>query len=123
MVGNRDGGCGIRERRGRWSPVWRLRNGLERVRWRVNRVGCRDDGTNEAVATTGNRFDIARAVSRVSEHVPQAIDRFLQRQIIVNKSVFRPKESAEFFAGDQFTGAFEQRLEDLKGLACELEAD
>src|SRR5215469_5430454 len=43
--------------------------------------------SHEAVAATGNGFDEVGTISRIAQYLADAIDGFLQRQIVINDPV------------------------------------
>jgi len=81
------------------------------------------DRQDETIAASGNRLDEAGALHRIAQNFAHAIDRFLQRQVIIHKLVFRPDALTQFIARYDFARTFEQGLQELEGLASEFLAD
>jgi hypothetical protein len=60
------------------------------------------------------------ALSGIAQHLQQTADAFLQRQFVIDERVPWPDAFAQFFARHDFLGMFQQDLQHLEGLACEL---
>src|SRR5580700_3794195 len=61
-----------------------------------------------------------RTLGRVAQHFTQAVDRLLQRQLVIHEGISRPKTVAEFLACDDFLRTFQKGLQNLERLARKL---
>jgi hypothetical protein len=80
------------------------------------------NGSDEAIATPGQCFDIARIVGVVAESIAHLIDGDGERAIEVDVGVFTPDPVVELFPGDDLTGPLDQRDQDPKGLTLNPDA-
>ena len=81
------------------------------------------DGGDEAVAALGERLDIAGAVGGVAEGFADLVDGGAEGVVEVDDGVTTPEAELEVFAGDDLSGALEERGENLKGLRLQLDAE
>jgi hypothetical protein len=81
------------------------------------------DGGDETVSAAGERLYIAWTGGGIAEGFPYFIDRGIQAVIEVDEGVGGPEALLDLFAGDDFSGSFEEQGEDLEGLSLEAELD
>jgi hypothetical protein len=74
------------------------------------------DRGDKAITPTGQGFDKPRIVGGVAESIPQPFDGGIQAVLEVDEGVGRPKAGLEFLASNQFTGFFQQKIENLQRL-------
>jgi hypothetical protein len=55
---------------------------------------------DEAVSASRNRLHKARRVYRISQYVPQLVDRFVETAFVVDERSIRPKPLNQFLATD-----------------------
>ena len=79
-------------------------------------------GRNEPVAAARDRLDKPRRFGRVAERFAQPVDHGVQPVIEIYEGVLRPESMSQFFAGDEFTRAFDQQCEGLKWLFLQVDA-
>jgi len=78
---------------------------------------------HESVATPGKRFDIDGVVGRVSQGFAQLVDGLVQALLIIHERAVGPKTPLEVLAGNDLTGLFQQRLQDLEWLLLHFQTD
>src|SRR5437016_3420947 len=81
------------------------------------------DGSDEAVAKFRHRLDEMGNLSRISENFAQTIDDGIETGVEIHKGVGRPYGAAEFFAGDQVAGPFEEFEQHYEKLLLDFDAD
>src|SRR5208282_3874419 len=86
----------------------RLRNGN---RWRGSLYWA-----NKAIASARHGFNVARCIGIIAQDVAKLFDGSVQSVVEINKSVLCPHALAQFSAGDEDPGLFQECREDLQGL-------
>src|SRR5258705_526611 len=80
------------------------------------------DGSDEAVAKFRHRLDKMGNLSRISENFAQTIDDGIETGVEIHKGVGRPYGAAEFFAGEQLAGPFEEFEQPYEKLLLDFDA-
>jgi hypothetical protein len=82
-----------------------------------------DDGhlRNEAVAASGQSFNVARIVGRVSQRTPQLCDSDVDSLIEIAKALIWPYSATQLFPRNNFAGALQQNLQQLQWLLLHLD--
>ena len=75
------------------------------------------DGSDEAVATLGEGLNIAGAFGGVAEGFADLVDGGAEGVVEVDDGVAAPEAELEVVAGDDLSGALEERGENFEGLA------
>ena len=78
---------------------------------------------HEPVAAPGQRFDVDRAICRVSQGFAQFVDGLVQALLVVHERAVGPKPPLEVLAGNNLAGVFEQRRQDLNRLFLHFQTD
>ena len=98
----------IRMRSWRGVVTWRESRGLD---WRgrrsvagIDAIKYTLDGSDEAIAATGEGFDESGTASCVAEGLADAIDRGVDAMLIVDEGALGPKHARDFIARDELTG-------------------
>ncbi len=81
------------------------------------------DGGDEAVASLGERLDVAGAVGGVAEGFADLVDGGAEGVVEVDDRVTTPEAEVEVFPGDDLSGALEERGQNLKRLRLQLDAE
>ena len=74
------------------------------------------NGADESVASARHGFDEAGLVRGILQRLAQAVDRFIQALIEIDKGVGWPQLLHQLVASNQLAGAIEQCGEDVKRL-------
>jgi len=86
-----------------WSSRRSRGRGLEgRRRWPTILYG-----SDEAISTAGQRFDVARAGRGISQGFAHFVDGRVQAVIEVDERIGGPEFLLQLFAGDDFSGTFQ----------------
>ena len=79
------------------------------------------NGSDEAIAAPGNRFDVERRVKRIAKCVAQVGDRHIEAVIEVNEGIRGPEKAIQLISRDQFARIFQQIDQDEERLFAELD--
>lgn len=79
-------------------------------------VGPGLDRANEAIATSRQRFDVARNSGRIAQRVPQSTNDAVQALFEVDEGAQRPEARLQFLARHDVASVLEQREEHLNAL-------
>ena len=69
------------------------------------------------------RFDEAQVRGRIAEDRSDLVDCFGEASVEIDEGSLRPEPGLEFATGDDFTGLFEQRRQELERLLFQLDPD
>jgi len=78
---------------------------------------------DEPIAPARQRFNEAGARGRIAEGRPDLVDCFGEALVEIDEGSLWPEPGLEFAAGDDVTGLFEQRRQDLEWLVFQLDPD
>src|ERR1700688_741480 len=79
--------------------------------------------SQKSVAVSRDGFDIAWTFRGIAEGGAQLGHGFVEAAIKIDERVGRPKFVAEFLAGYDFPGMFQQKRENLEGLLLQLDSN
>src|ERR1700732_4490876 len=87
-------------------------------------MGSREsiDGSDEPVASTWQRLNVAGAIGGVTKNLAKARDGGVNPMLEIDENVARPELLTDFLAGDELGRALEQHEEDLEGLLLHADA-
>ena len=74
------------------------------------------DRADKAVAAARERFDEARLVGGIPQHLPHFTDSNIEAFFEIDESIAGPEPFVKRLTGDELAGAFEQRGENLERL-------
>ena len=80
----------------------------------------RFDRSNESIASPRHGFNESGIAGRVAQNFANPVYAFFQRELVIHKSVVGPELPAQVIASNQFTGPFQQSLQDKKRLRPKL---
>jgi hypothetical protein len=75
---------------------------------------------DEAVTVLGKSLDVERMLGGVIEGLTDLLDGFVEPLVKVHEGVVRPEAAAQFLAGDELAGTFQEGGEHLEGLFLEV---
>ncbi len=81
------------------------------------------DRSNEPVSATGQRFDVARTGSGVSQRLANLVDGRVQAVVEVDERVGGPELLLQLFARDHLARPLQQQSQHLKGLLLQAQLD
>jgi len=81
------------------------------------------DGSDEAIATAGNRFDVPGFVGIVSKRVANLPYAEVDAAFKVHEGVVAPNVALKLLPGDDLTGALRKQQEDAEGLWMDFQGE
>src|SRR6266849_5317805 len=79
------------------------------------------DRCDEPISASRQRLDKSRVIGRISQRLPQLVDRRVQTVIEINEGIGGPVLGAKLFASHHFVRPLQQNGEDMKGLFLQLD--
>ena len=76
---------------------------------------------DEPISASRQCLNKSRVIGRISQRLPQLVDRRVQTVVEINEGIGRPVLGAKVFAIHHFTGPLQQDREDMKGLFLQLD--
>ena len=110
------------------GQVWRLERFAPILDLWSRCCGLFHDGrtghwSDEPVAAARQRLNEPRHIGRIPERIAQPAHRGIQPVFEIDECLRRPQSLPQLLPGDEFAGTIQQRLENLKRLLGQIDAD